>query len=321
MVNVLILGATGYIGHSLTQRLTTHSTHKVYGLVRTPTKATSLLSQEVTPIIGSLTSPSLLTAISEHNINVIVNAAEAQEENFHILREIKKLSAARLETAARDGTKGVKLGYIYISGTWVHGSSLEAVDDLTPVAVPSAPTPPVKLTAWRPELEREVLTSTDVLDVLVIRPALVYGRSSWIWNSLFTPIYSASRTQDIEVGIPIEPASRPGLIHVDDVASGVHAAIEKLPLIAGTGVYPVFDLVTSMESMRDILLEFGRVTGYKGRISMVGPGEDLFMDALGTSFNGCSERAKGILGWEPKRVSGFVSGMAVFAKAWEVSLG
>ncbi len=186
------------------------------------------------------------------------------------------------------------------------------------VGTPSAPFPATELTAWRPELEQAVLGSSDVLDTMVIRPALVYGRSCAIWTSFFEPIYTAAQTGADVVSVPADPESRPGLVHVDDVATGFHAAVEKLPFIAGTGVYPVFDLQTSQEGMRDILEVAARDLGAKGKVELVGAGENLFMKAMSVSGNGSSGRAKSILGWEPKRY-GFVQGMDVFAKSWVAS--
>ncbi|KAF4613372.1 hypothetical protein G7Y89_g15515 [Cudoniella acicularis] len=316
MVNIFIIGATGYIGQSLCQSLVRSGDHRVYGLARTAEKARSLEKEEIIPVLGSISDHAeLLKAIEEYSISVIVDVAGADKESHSLLAEIKKIGARRLENAANDGVPAPKLGFIYCSGTWVHGSSNVAVDDLTPVDAPGAPNPPAQLTLWRPKLEREVLAASDILDVMVIRPALVYGRAHAIWSMYWGPIYAATQAGARSVTIAAEPDSRPGLIHVDDVASGFHAAIEKLPMISGTGVYSVFDLVTSQESMRDIMDFAAKEFGFKGKVELVGAGDDLFAQAMNTSFNGNSGRAKQILGWTPRRV-GFVQGMDVFARSF-----
>ena len=188
-----------------------------------------------------------------------------------------------------------------------------------PVGTADAPTPSVELTAWRPKLEQVILASSDVLDVMVVRPALVYGRSGAIWSMLFGPIIGASKSGSSVAEIPVDPGCRTGLIHVDDFGSGFHAAIDKLPLIAGTGVYPIFDLVTCQESMRDILDAVAREVGFKGTVQMKGAGDHPFVKAVSTSSNTTGARARTILGWEPKK-SGFVSGMDVYARAWAAKL-
>jgi nucleoside-diphosphate-sugar epimerase len=198
----------------------------------------------------------------------------------------------------------------------VHGSGDAQVNDLTPVGCEAAPMKPPRLVAWRTILEQEVIAASETLDTVVIRPALVYGRENAIWSSLFTPFLSAIDKQLISFNV--EPESRPALCHVDDIASGMHAAIDKLPLIAGTGVYPVFDLITSQESMRDILTAAGKALGYRGKIELKGAGDDLFLEAMSVTTNGNSGRAIELLGWQPKRY-GYVQHMDRIAAAWAVS--
>lgn len=313
MVKVLVVGATGYIGQALCSSLVRSGSHRVYGLARTPEKARQLAAQEVIPIIDTIRveNTALLHAIEVNHINIVIDVSGAAHDSRTLLNTAKTAGQRRLESGS--GVKIPKLGFIYTSGTWVHGSSLQPVDDLMPVGTSTSPTQPATLTAWRPQLEQEVLAASDVLDTMVIRPALVYGRSHAIWTSLFTPLVSASGAHT--VSIAADASSRPGLVHVDDVATGIHAAIDKLPLVSGTGVYPVFDLVTSQESMRDILSSAAREFGFEGTVELAGTGEDLFAQAMSTSFTGCSGRARSILGWEPKKI-GFVKGIDVFAKCF-----
>ena len=165
-------------------------------------------------------------------------------------------------------------------------------------------------------MEREVLAARKVLDVVVVRPALLYGREHDIWASFFGPVVAAAKAGAEIVRVPIREASLPGLCHVDDAARGLQRAVEKVALIAGTGVYPVFDLVSSVESMRVIFDAAARVLGFEGKVELVGAGEDeAFAEAVQTSFNGSSGRAKQILGWEPKRI-GFAARMEVYARAF-----
>jgi nucleoside-diphosphate-sugar epimerase len=326
MPNILIIGATGYIGTALSQSLLRSGNHRVFGLARSSEKARSLSANEVIPIIGSISSSessSLASAIDTHRIDTIVDVSGPNESTLDFIHLLKSIGGERLERAKKDGAKVVpKLGFIYCSGTWVHGSSSEPVNDLMPVGTASAPTPPAELVAWRTEVEKEVLDARDVLDVTVIRPALVYGRGCAIWTILFEPLLQAAKGEGNDmkgvVKVQADEESRPGLVHVDDVASAFHVAIDKLPLISGTGVYPVFDLQTSQESMRDILAAAARELGFMGKVALVGAGNDLFAKAMSTTGNCNSGRAKTLLGWEPKR-EGFMERVGVFVKAWEAS--
>ncbi|KAG4419085.1 hypothetical protein IFR04_007777 [Cadophora malorum] len=316
MVNVLVIGATGYIGQALTQSLVRSGDHRVFGLARTPEKEKLLSRKEVHYIEGSISSTTTLKeAIELLYINVVVDVASANKESHNLLALLKDIGGERLTAASNAGVRVPKLGFIYCGGTWVHGSSNDPINDLMPVAALDAPTSPVALTSWRPALEQEVLAASDILDVMVVRPALVYGRSSAIWTSLFQPILDAAKAGSQTVSVAAELESRPALVHVDDVATGFHAAIDKLPSISGTGVYPVFDLVTSQESMRDILAAAASEFDFQGSVHFAGAGEDLFAQAMSCSANATSGRAKQILGWDPKKYS-FVQGMDVYARAW-----
>lgn len=321
MPNILLIGATGYIGQSLAGSLVRSGLHKVYGLARSEGKATQLSSQEVIPIRGSISdSANLLLAIDTHYINIVVDLSGAEVDSKILLTALENHGRARLAAAADANMRYPKLGYIYVSGTWVHGSSDRPVNDLAPVATATAPQAPARLTFWRADFERAVLAASNVLDTMVVRPALVYGRAGTIWSGLFTPLLEAARAGAgadglKEVSIAAEPNSRPGLCHVDDVGSGIHAAIDKLPLISGTGVYPIFDLITSQESMRDILEAAARELGFSGVVNLAGTKGDLFPEAVSTTFNGSSARAIQLLDWKPLR-SGYVQNMDLFAKSW-----
>src|SRR6202012_1858120 len=134
----------------------------------------------------------------------------------------------------------------------------------------------------------------------IVRPGLIYGRSSAIWKSFFDPVVEAAKTGQPSVDIPLE-AGLPNLIHVDDTAEGLHRAVDKLPLLTGTGVHPVFDLVGQVESMQEVFNAFARAIGYKGRVQLVGAGANAFAEAMSTSGNNSSGRAKSLLEWQPRR--------------------
>ena len=55
--------------------------------------------------------------------------------------------------------------------------------------------------------------------------------------------------------------------------------------------------------------------GFKGTIVMENDENDVLAEAMQTSINSDSSRAKQILGWQPKR-GGMVSGMHIYAAAW-----
>lgn len=244
-----------------------------------------------------------------------MDVSSAKDDIPIFLQALVASEKERLDVASAAHLKTPKLGFIYTSGTWLHGSSHVPKNDLFPVGVPEAQDQPPALLNWRPALERQFLDASDVLDTMVVRPALVYGRSCEIWTEYFDILVKAKNTGDLTASIGLDPNSRPALAHVDDIGSGLLTAVNKLPLISGTSVYPVFDLVTSQESMRDIMVAAAREIGFVGEVVLAGARGDLLGDAMSVTGNLDSGRAKELLGWQPNRVE-FVGGMDQFVMSW-----
>jgi nucleoside-diphosphate-sugar epimerase len=139
-----------------------------------------------------------------------------------------------------------KLTYIYTSGTWVHGDNrTDVVNDSTPI------TSPPEIVAWRPNLEQAVI-SDKVLNGLVIRAGLLYGRS----GSLFAPFFKSA--SEGNVWYPGTPGGRFALIHTDDLAKLFLKAVER-PDIAGGLIFDAANDQT--ESADDVLATLVKVSG------------------------------------------------------------
>ncbi|KAJ3497478.1 hypothetical protein NLG97_g1878 [Lecanicillium saksenae] len=322
MPKILIIGATGYLGKRLARVLVQSGQHQVFGVARSEEKARGLALEEVIPVLCAdpVNEPeSYLKVIRNYHIDVIVDVAGANNDSVKFLNDAKIIGEERLQASENVGVPlAPRLGFIYCSGTWVHGSSEKRINDLDVVGH-RAVTPPSELVAWRVAVENAVLTASKVLHVAVIRPALIYGYESTIWTPFWLPILRAAKCgSNGAVQIPLEPDARPGLIHVDDVATGFKAAIEKLPSINSSASYPVFDLVTSQESMRAIFDGLSAAWGHKGNHELVGAGGDLFAQAMSTTMCGSSARAQQLLAWEPKRLNGIVMDIDIHAAAFEI---
>lgn len=319
MPKIFVFGATGYVGGNLARLLVQSGQHTVYGLARSEAKGTLLFEQEITPVIcpdPALDPSPYIQAIRSLNIDIVVDVAGANQQSANFLDELKKIGAERLNGFI-GGVRGPKLGFVYCSGTWVHGSNTKSVNDLDTVG-PDTASP---LVSWRVDLERSILASADILDIAIVRPALIYGRQSTIWTPFLRPLLEASRSNAVhQVEIPLDPKARPGLIHVDDVASGFVQVVERLQLLNSGSVYPVFDLVTSQENMSEIFTAAAAYWNYKGRITFAGPGDNLFARAMSTSMRGSSARAQQLLHWSPKRLNGFIRDMDIFAAAFAASM-
>jgi uncharacterized protein YbjT (DUF2867 family) len=108
MPKVLVIGATGYIGRALAQSLRRSGNHVVYGMARSPAKARELEAMEIIPVLGSATdSNNYLAVIRDAHIDVVVDAAGANQEGFQIINDVRKAGQDRLAEAE---SKGVPLG-------------------------------------------------------------------------------------------------------------------------------------------------------------------------------------------------------------------
>jgi nucleoside-diphosphate-sugar epimerase len=181
--------------------------------------------------------------------------------------DIRTLSASLLSSisaAAKDlrPASSPKLTYIYTSGTWVHGENrMEIVSDTTPC------TNPAKLVAWRLDQEQQVITDAN-LNGIVVRPALLYGRS----GSLFAPLFkSASEGKVAWYGTP---GGRYALIHTDDLADLYVRMSEKAAIAGGR----IFDAANDMtESADDFLQKLVEVSGAKGGYEYIKPSNCEFV--------------------------------------------
>lgn len=150
----------------------------------------------------------------------------------------------------------MKLTYIYSSGTWVHGENRrDTVTDTTPC------TNPAKLVAWRVDQEQRVIKDAN-LNGIVIRPALLYGRSGSALAQLFK---SASEGKVAWYGTP---GARFALIHADDLANLYLLASEKAAIAGGR----IFDAANDMtESVGDFLEKLVEVSGAQGPYEYLQP--------------------------------------------------
>lgn len=322
MTKVLLIGATGYIGKTVADTLVRSGQHQVWGIARNEAKAKQLALGEIRPVLSPdpVNEPDpWIDAIRANHIDVVVDLSPASHDQKKTFDLIKNLGAERIDRNKAPGgwgANGPKLGYILTSGTWLYGNRDVRVNELDDIGVDSGHSPASPIT-WRPDFDKSILAARDVLDVALVRPALIYGREGTIWSTFILPLLEASRKGISEpVEVPLDANARPALVHIDDVASGFQLAIEKLPLLNSGSVHPVFDLVTSQERMADIFDGLAHAWGFKPGVKLVGPGGNGFAEAMSTSLKGSSGRARHLLGWEPRKLDGMVGGIDLHAAAF-----
>jgi nucleoside-diphosphate-sugar epimerase len=298
-MKVVVLGASGFIGFPVAQAFV-RAGHIVYGLTRSASKAKQLAAEEIVPIICDATDiqswQSLITTA-----DAIIDASGGND--------IKTSSATILQDVIA-AVKSVrpphspKIAYIYCSGTWVHGE-----DRVNIVSDTTACTNPPALVAWRVNREQEVVTS-ETLNGIVIRPAMLYGRS----GSLLAPLFkSAYEGKVVWYG---RPGGRYAMVHQDDLADLILKAAEKSHLVKGC----IFDAANEASvSVDDFLEKLVLVSGAKGRHSYLKP-SNPYEEALQTTSLVRPYLGRTLLGWEPRKVN-LVDGLEIYYASWKASEG
>jgi nucleoside-diphosphate-sugar epimerase len=181
-MNILIIGATGYIGSRVTEALT-RAGHRLAAVQRPGARA---LPTSVRPVPADLARPDTLTA-----------AAAGFDRVVHIGRPIDDVT----DLAGADALLAARSPLIYTTGAAVLGGG--AGDE-------TSPPDPHPVAAGRPEIERRVLAAGG----WIIRPGLVYGHSGGLVHGLLAE-KAAERGTGVYIG---PPGTRWPVVHVDDLA-------------------------------------------------------------------------------------------------------
>ncbi|THU82917.1 NAD(P)-binding protein [Dendrothele bispora CBS 962.96] len=309
-MKVLVLGASGFIGFSAAQALS-RAGHVVYGQTRSPEKAKRLAAEEIHPITCSANSTDWHHLIP--TLDVIVNTLGGEASYPDSVRGLLNSVAEAAKTLRPPGSP--KLSWIYTSGTWVHGfNGGELNSDTTPVDLSGSHS--VELVKWRPACEQEVIKN-EVLNGIVVRPSLLYGRSGSIIGLMFERLKKTGK-----VTWPGKPKSGGGLqggrlslIHQDDLADFYVRAAEKAPLIGGL-IFDVSNDVT--ESLDYFLQRMVDIAGVQGPYEYTEP-QNVFELAISTEVLVKPYLARSVLGWQPKKL-GLIDGLELYWKAYLASV-
>jgi len=316
MPNVLVLGGSGYMGLAVGQALLRSGNYTVFGTARSAEKVKLLRLNEITPVEVDITSPEALSsAIESHYIDTVIDTTSAYGEAAKILEGVTKAANSKLAAFSAVKSVGPKLGFVYASGSWVHGSPSRRVSDLTPVGNDLAPGKAATAVGWRPAHEQAVLASRDVLDVAIIRPSLTWGRSSWAW-AFFGPLIGASADSTEAIQIPTNAAARTTLVHVDDLAEAFVNAADRID--GRLGSWPVFDIFSQQLPVPDIIEAAKKALGLKAPVEYAGTMGNAFLEALAEVNNSENSRARSVLGWQPRRTD-FIGDMPAVIEAFKAA--
>ncbi len=170
-MNILVTGATGFIGSYLTKALLKKSECNVYCLTRNPLKAGWLKNLGAVIVKGDISEVKSLSGLYEHDIDVVFHcAASVEENNLEILRKVNVEGTRNIcEFAVNRKIKR----FIYLSSVAVVSANDNALltEDL-----------PYKATnnygISKIEAEKIALGYRQKgLRVVILRPPMVYGES------------------------------------------------------------------------------------------------------------------------------------------------
>jgi nucleoside-diphosphate-sugar epimerase len=275
-MRAFVIGATGYIGRSVTQRLRAAG-HTVTGLARSDAAVATLKELGATSVRGGAEDPAVLAA-EARAVDVVIYVASLP-------------NAATAERGIIEGIvqtlAGTNKGLVYTSGVWVTGDTGNRVaDEETPLRPPA-------LVAWRPAVERVVLdSSTHGIRAVVLRPGIVYGNAGSIPAMLSQSVREHGVVRYVGTG-----ENHWAAVHIDDLADLYLRATERAP--TGTLLNAVDDRPYVVRELAVAASE-GAGTGVRTESwplpdarQTLGP----FADALAMDQLMTAARARTLLGW------------------------
>ncbi|WP_412537903.1 NAD-dependent epimerase/dehydratase family protein [Longispora sp. K20-0274] len=201
-MNVLVLGATGYIGSAVVRRLTRDG-HQVVALARSGSSPV-----DPTARVGDLADPDSLRAAVTDDIDAVLHLATPTGR--------EETDAAAVD-ALLDRLRGTGRPFVYTSGVWVLGVTGDRVAD------ESSATDPLDIVGYRPRIERRVLAAADAdVRAVVLRPGIAYGHGGGI------PAMMVGWAREHGHGRYVGTAgTRWPMVHVDDLAALYALALDK----------------------------------------------------------------------------------------------
>lgn len=312
-MRVLVTGATGFVGNTLARHLAAKGVNEVVAPVRRPLDLRGI----TTPIIGEIGPDTAWAPLLEGVESIVHCAGRAHQmvdraaDPLAAFRSVNTAGTLHLAEAA--AVAGVRR-FVFVSSAKVHGeegSAGRAFSELDP----PAPADPYAVSKWEAEEGLRQLARESGLEVVILRPPLVYGPD---------PKANMLRLlQLVERGVPLPfgaVRNRRSMVGLGNLVSAIDAVLHH-PIAAGRA-YLVSDGedVSTPELIRQLAAAMGRsarllpvppmVLRALGRIA--GRGGDL--DRLLGSFELDSSRIRDELGWRPP--AALTHGLAIMVRSY-----
>lgn len=291
MGKAFILGGTGLIGFGIAQALESKG-WTVYATARSEDKAKLLSKNEITPVITVAKETKNWEHIAA-SCDVIIEALAEYSDPETVPIVQKTLQAI----AKKDSTKLV----IYTSGCWIYGNGdgKNAVDENTTVT-------PLPIVAARPAIEKSYLD----FGAIVVRPGCVFGRGGSLTASWFKAVSESKG----EIILPGDEQTNWAMVHVTDLSELYALVAEKGHSFRGH----IFNGITSHSNVKHAVEAVAHALNVKATVKFVAP-QDPFSQALAIHSLASSQKARTLLGWNPKKPT-FEASIPTLAASWKSHL-
>jgi nucleoside-diphosphate-sugar epimerase len=293
VLKIFVTGASGFIGGSIAAHLV-GAGHHVRGLIRKPEHSGELKRLGIEPVLGTLDDRALLIAEAQA-ADAVINAANSDHEG-----------AVR---ALIDGLAGSGKAFLHTSGSSIVGdaSGGERASGANEARIYHEDALP------EPTADKAARVA---IDQLVLDAAQRNIRSAVLCNTLIYGHGAVAGSASVQLPRLVRQAQKSGVVrhvgsggnvwsnvHIDDVAELYRLALEKTP--AG-----MFYFVESGEaSFRDMsaaiarAMKLGAPQDWSLEEAKLEWGYEMASYGLGSNSRVRGERARKLLGWQPRRTS------------------
>jgi nucleoside-diphosphate-sugar epimerase len=276
-MNVLIIGATGYVGTAVDEALSSRG-HKTTGTARSETARAKLEARGTAVVRADASQPQSLEAPVKAADAVIYAVSVTDKDpagvDTRALRAIRKVIA------------GTEKTFIYVSAAWIYGQTGDqAASELM------RPNPPAMLMR-RVEIEKAVLAMTQIgVRAITVRPGIAYGRARGI-----PAMFAQSALERGEATIVGDGNNRWATIGIRDLGELIALLVER-----GRPGRPYNAVDGTRFTQLEIAVAASRGAGAHGAKTYVPEelmgnlGQCLALDQVISA-----EMAREDLGWEPR---------------------
>ena len=289
-MDVFVTGATGFVGAAIVQQLLQDG-HHVIGLVRDLDKAAALIRQGMEPRVGEMTQPASYVDVVS-TVDAVIQAAQlstagrfTEKRKDRINRADEIMSLALAEACLRDGKR-----FVYTSGCFNYGDhGAEWIDERTP-ATPS----PLGEGHARVVARLSALHRDRGLDVVILSPGFVYGPGGLFKASFYDTLRKGQlrvfgRGQNYWSPVQVDDLARAYVLALERGQAGqVYNIVDDAPIPLRTLV----DALTAAQGVKAV----GSIPPWLMGLLLGYP----LVDSLTSSFRVRNEKAKQVLGWQPR---------------------